>query len=69
MQYNTYTRELVDVDAVLNSNNAHTWWQKSINRNANSAGWVAGYSAACDVDVQNIMTHEAGYWLVLDDLY
>ncbi|HUS88120.1 MAG TPA: hypothetical protein VMW91_01925, partial [Desulfosporosinus sp.] len=22
-----------------------------------------------DVDVQNIMTHEAGHWLVLNDLY
>ena len=26
-------------------------------------------SEAYDVDVQNIMTHEAGHWLLLEDLY
>jgi len=65
MTYETLSKELIEVDTVLNSNSAFTWWQ-------NSAGEVwdsDNNSDAYDVDVQNIMTHEAGHWLVLGDLY
>ncbi len=67
--YNTLTRELVDVDTALNSNVAYAWWQNSIDGDPDKATWTEGQSSAYDVDIQNIMTHEAGHWLVLDDLY
>ena len=68
MWYNVYTKELVDVDTALNSNSSYTWWQNSVIGDPDKASWTEGQSAAYDVDVQNIMTHEAGHWLVLDDL-
>ena len=69
MWYNIHTKELVDVDTALNSNSVYTWWQNSVSGDPDEAGWMEGQSYAYDVDVQNIMTHEAGHWLVLDDLY
>lgn len=67
--YNVYTKELVDVDTALNSNSAYAWWQNSITSDPDKASWTEGQTAAYDVDVQNIMTHEAGHWLLLGDLY
>jgi len=67
--YNVYTKELVDVDTALNSNSVYHWWQNSVTGDPDKASWTEGQSSAYDVDVQNIMTHEAGHWLVLDDLY
>lgn len=59
------TMELVDVDTALNSNSAYHWWQ-----NTSETSWTEGSDPyAYDVDFQNIMTHEAGHWLCLDDLY
>jgi hypothetical protein len=69
--YNTLSKELVEVDTALNSNSAFKWWQISVSdEEANNATWPEDdTSSAYDVDVQNIMTHEAGHWLTLDDLY
>jgi hypothetical protein len=62
--YNTYTLELAEVDVAMN-NNGYKWWQEPAGETWNSGD----ISSAYDVDVQNIMTHEIGHWLVLDDLY
>jgi hypothetical protein len=67
--YNTYTKELVDVDTALNSNSAYYWWQNLIVGDPDTAVWMEDKSDVYDVDVQNIMTHEAGHWLLLGDLY
>ena len=69
MWYNVYTKELVDVDTALNSNPSYAWWQNSVTDDPDEAIWSEEQSSAYDVDVQNIMTHEAGHWLVLDDMY
>ena len=37
--------------------------------NSSGDNWNVGDSDAYDVDVQNIVAHEAGHWLVLSDLY
>jgi hypothetical protein len=70
MWYNTLTMELVDVDTALNSSSLFIWWQNSVSGDPDIASWTAGETPYpyYDVDVQNIMTHEAGHWLVLDDL-
>lgn len=57
-------KEIVDVDTVMNSGSGFNW---SVNNctdsNCETPAPVASY------DVQNIMTHEAGHWLMLLDLY
>lgn len=61
---------LIEVDTALNSSSAFHWWQTAVEDDPDSAVWpTAQISATYDVDVQNIMTHEAGHWLVLGDLY
>jgi len=62
--YNTDTLELAEVDVAMNSN-GYKWWQEPAGETWNSGD----ISSAYDVDVQNIMTHEVGHCLVLDDLY
>ena len=62
--YNPITKELAEVDITLNNNSFFSWWLNSSGEN-----WNAGDSAAYDVDVQNIVAHEVGHWLVLSDLY
>jgi len=63
--YNVATKHLVEVDVAMNSDPYFQWWQEPAGES-----WTFGDgSAAYDVDVQNIMTHEAGHWLVLGDLY
>jgi len=52
---------IVDCDTVLNSNSYYAW-------NA-SDGQQLPNTDYYDVDVQNIMTHEAGHWLMLNDMY
>lgn len=54
---------LGEVDVAMNTDGYH-WWQNP------GETWTAGDDpTAYDCDVQNIITHEAGHWLVLDDLY
>jgi hypothetical protein len=61
---------IVEVDTVLNTISTFKWWQTTITDNPNNNSWPANQiTSAYDVDVQNIMTHEAGHWLVLGDLY
>jgi hypothetical protein len=63
---------LVEVDTALNTIRDFKWWQTPgiAVGTENSSPWPSSQlSTAYDVDVQNIMTHEAGHWLVLDDLY
>ncbi|HEY91411.1 MAG TPA: hypothetical protein G4O07_06210 [Dehalococcoidia bacterium] len=52
---------IVDCDTVLNSNSYYAWTA--------SDGQQLPDTGAYDVDVQNIMTHEAGHWLMLNDMY
>jgi hypothetical protein len=70
MWYYTLSKELIEVDTALNSNSVFKWWQISVSGDPDGAKWPKAWkSEAYDVDVQNIMTHEAGHWLVLGDLY
>ena len=62
--YNVATKHLVEVDVAMNSDPYFQWWQEPTGET-----WIDDESAAYNVDVQNIMTHEAGHWLVLGDLY
>ncbi len=65
--YNVATKHLAEVDVAMNSDSSFVvWWQND----AGGEVWdFADTTGAYDVDVQNIMTHEAGHWLVLGDLY
>lgn len=73
--YYRNTKHIVEVDTALNSDSYFTWWQNDPGENWTEEGaeilvdsegeTVPPY----DVDVQNIMTHEAGHWLMLLDLY
>lgn len=58
---------IFDSDTVLNTDVFFAWTQANITPDPNTA--VLPSTAAYDVDVQNIMTHEAGHWLQLNDLY
>jgi len=57
----------VDVDTVLNTDSFFAWTVAGtvIDPDTELLPGTDDY----DVDVQNIMTHEAGHWLVLNDLY
>jgi len=54
--YNTYTKEFVDVDTIMN----------------NSVPWSWSGSETCaypdSYDAQNILTHELGHWMGMDDM-
>ena len=58
---------IVDSDTVLNSDSYFAWTQAYLATNPNST--FLTQTSKYDVDVQNIMTHEAGHWLQLNDLY
>ncbi len=62
--YNTQTGLIIDVDMAFNSSSSFAWHQ-----NESDDDWAEGNTAAYDVDVQNIATHEAGHWLMLGDMY
>ena len=57
---------IVDCDTALNTAPAFVWTQ-TISTDPNNE--LLPDTPLYDVDVQNIMTHEAGHWLQLDDLY
>ena len=67
--YNTLTGEIVEVDMAMNSDPAFTWHQNTVTGDPDEAEWTAPTTDAYDVDVQNIVTHEVGHWLMLGDLY
>lgn len=55
-RYNTITKQVVDVDTIMNQKFAWTWAD-------NACGVVNTY------DAQNILTHELGHWMGLNDHY
>lgn len=67
--YLTLTKEIVEVDMALNSDPTLAWHQNTVTGDPDEAAWTAPTTDAYDVDVQNIVTHEAGHWLMLGDLY
>jgi len=67
--YLTLTKEIVEVDMALNSDPTFAWHQNTVEGDPDEAEWTAPTTDAYDVDVQNIVTHEAGHWLMLGDLY
>lgn len=56
-RYNSATNEVVDVDTIMNQKFAWSW--------SNQA--QCAYSGS--YDAQNILTHELGHWMGLDDEY
>lgn len=60
------TKHIVDADTALNTV-GFAWVQAEGTTDPNSA--LLPDTAGYDTDVQNIMTHEAGHWLMLNDLY
>ncbi len=60
---------IVDADTALNTDGYFTWTQFGITSDPDTATALLPSTVAYDVDVQNIMTHEAGHWLQLNDLY
>ncbi|MFC1993031.1 hypothetical protein ACFLV3_04405 [Chloroflexota bacterium] len=59
---------IVDCDTALNTDSFFAWTQTDIGT-ADPDSQILYDTPAYDVDLQNIMTHEAGHWLQLDDLY
>jgi hypothetical protein len=60
--YYTLTQEIVEVDTAMNSD--LPWSQTAVIGDPDE---VKGNTGA--YDVQNIMTHESGHWLLLEDMY
>ena len=60
--YYRRSKEIVEVDTIMNS--VDPW---SVNAEITSPDTQPGDDET--YDVQNIMTHEAGHWLMLEDLY
>ncbi|MCL5772589.1 MAG: hypothetical protein M1479_10025 [Actinobacteria bacterium] len=63
--YNILTKEIAEIDLALNSDPYFLWCQNT----PGDEVWDYADTSQYDVDVQNIIAHEAGHWLVLDDLY
>ena len=57
------SKEIVDVDTIMNSTDP---WSVNTGFTGNPDTGLGNPTA---YDVQNIMTHEAGHWLMLEDLY
>ena len=60
-------KHIVDSDTALNTDIYFAWTQANITSDPDTT--LLPSTIAYDVDVQNIMTHEAGHWLQLNDLY
>lgn len=58
--YNSNTKEIVDADIVLNS---YYKWGIDLDDEG------TGHKLTNAFDIQNILTHEAGHWSGLDDIY
>lgn len=56
--YNTQLKQVVETDTIFNSNLPWTWSDPSLNQCSSN---LSSY------DVQNILTHETGHWMGLDD--
>ncbi|MFC1991055.1 hypothetical protein ACFLU9_02775 [Chloroflexota bacterium] len=62
--YNPLNNLIVEIDMAFSNNSEYTW-----HVNTTGEDWTAGSTPYYDVDVQNIATHEAGHWLMLQDMY
>lgn len=60
-------RIIVDCDTILNTTAMYAWTAPDVIGDPDDLQLPD--TVAYDVDVQNIMTHEAGHWLMLDDMY
>ena len=61
IRYNSVTKVAVDVDMIVNKSFAWYWVDQSgVNKNCAYSGVY---------DAQNILTHEFGHWVGLDDTY
>jgi hypothetical protein len=58
---------IVDCDTILNLDSEFNWVQ--VIKVTDPDNQTIPQTTRYDVDVQNIMTHEAGHWLQLNDLY
>jgi hypothetical protein len=58
---------IVDADTALNISAQFAWTQVSTTSDPDMV--TLPPTGSYDVDIQNIMTHEAGHWLQLNDLY
>ncbi|OGY26562.1 MAG: hypothetical protein A2Z24_00145 [Candidatus Woykebacteria bacterium RBG_16_44_10] len=61
--YNTDTNYVVEVDTLLNSRQPWSWTDPTIASVDQQCSTTNAY------DAQNILTHELGHWVGLDDLY
>jgi len=61
--YNPDTKTLLDVDTLLNSRHPWSW------TNPSSVNVDQACPPTNAYDAQNILTHELGHWVGLDDLY
>lgn len=61
--YNSATKTVVNVDTIMNSRHPWAW------TNPNSTDPDQNCSNPNSYDAQNILTHELGHWVGLDDLY
>ncbi len=59
---------IVDCDTALNKSPKFAWTQATITNDPNTT-LITDHLSLYDVDVQNIMAHESGHWLMLNDLY
>ncbi len=58
--YNTQTKQVVETDTIFNNHLLWTWSDPTLNQcSANTSSF----------DVQDILTHETGHWMGLDDEY
>lgn len=64
--YYVNTKEIIEADTILNSDPEFAWAQTASGDPDND---TMVDTDSYDVDVQNINTHEAGHWLMLEDLY
>jgi hypothetical protein len=66
-RYSGGEKIIVDCDTILNSNSFFAWTQAKGVTDPDTE--IIDNTNKYDVDIQNIMTHEAGHWLQLNDLY
>ena len=61
------SKHIIDSDTALNTDGYFAWTQSYTTSDPDTA-LIPG-TTRYDVDVQSLMTHEAGHWLQLNDLY
>jgi hypothetical protein len=76
-KYNRFNKEIVEVDTLMNSTLAWSYTGPNVSHDlsTSAAPDVDRYTdptntgVADTYDIQDIMTHEAGHWIMLGDLY